>query len=214
MDNLKNTFLQLFGDRRIVVLVGAGLLLVVVLFILSATLFNQKFGDPSGKRGKGTDAKKSQATSPDLKKLQETKPGRMSIKLKDGRSSFKVGETITFFLSIDSAGIPVVGFDGAVSFNSGLVSFQNQKNLLKDYKHFRRATNEWVLLTAVRDIDKKASKFDGTSVMEFSFKAEKEGNTIFNLSLVPGSFQDSNLVNEASEDILGDVTGVGVRITN
>jgi hypothetical protein len=212
MDNFKNTFLPLFGDRRIVLLI-AGLLLVVVLFILSVTLFNQKFGDPLGKRGKDTDTKKSQATSPDLKKLQETKSGRMSIKLKDAKSAFKIGDTVTLVLNINSSGTPVVGFDGAVKYSSEFVSFQNQKNLLSDYKHFRKSTNEWVLLTAVRDIDKKAAKFDGTSVMEFSFKAEKEGKANFSLSLVPGSFQDSNLINEKSEDILGDVSGVSISIS-
>lgn len=149
--------------------------------------------------------------------------GSLTLSVKNVKVSYKVGEVITVIVSADSDGRSISGYDAVLSYDSSKVTFSKVKNLRDDFQTFvKKGVVSPVTLTGVKKLDaSEVSVFSGTPLAEVSFIV-KTGAFIdtssihpsaeFNLGFIPGSTQDSNLIDEISEDVLGKVAGVTMTI--
>lgn len=149
--------------------------------------------------------------------------GTLTLSVKNVKVSYKAGEVITVIVSADSDGRSISGYDAVLSYDSSKVTFSKVKNLRDDFQTFvKKGVVSPVTLTGVKKLDaSEVSVFSGTPLAEVSFIV-KTGALIdtssihpsaeFNLGFIPGSTQDSNLIDEISEDVLGKVAGVTITI--
>ena len=155
--------------------------------------------------------------------VMPVKKGTLTLSDKNMKTSYKTGEVITVVVSADSDGRSISGYDAVLTYDSSKVSFSRVKNLRDDFQTFvKKGTVSPVTLTGVKKLDaSRESVFFQTPLAEFSFivKAGILSTTVtnapatFNLGFVPGSTQDSNLIDELSEDVLGKIEGVTIPIS-
>lgn len=149
--------------------------------------------------------------------------GVLTLSLKNQKVSYQIGDIITVVVSADSDNKSISGYDAVLSYDSSKVTFSKVKNVRDDFQTFvKKGVVSPVTLTGVKKLDaSEVSVFSGTPLAEVSFIV-KTGALIdtssihpsaeFNLGFIPGSTQDSNLIDEISEDVLGKVAGVAITI--
>lgn len=151
--------------------------------------------------------------------------GTLTLSVKNEKGSYQAGERVTIVVSAESDERSISGYDVTLSYDSSKVTFSNMKNMQDDFQTFvKKSAVSPVVLTAVKKLETSTdSVFYQTSLAEFSFIV-KSGiflnqpslstqSASFDLGFVPGSTQDSNLIDTASEDILGKVSGVAITVS-
>ncbi len=149
--------------------------------------------------------------------------GALILSVKNRKGSYKAGEIITVVVSAYSDARSISGYDAVLSYDSSKVTFSKIKNLRDDFQTFvKKGVVSPVTLTGVKKLDaSQVSVFSGTPIAEFAFMVKTDAMTNtssinssaeFNLGFIPGSTQDSNLIDETSEDVLGKVEGVMITI--
>lgn len=143
--------------------------------------------------------------------------GSLTLTTKNGQIIYGRGETIALILTADSDNRSITGYDAVISYDSTMVRFVKATNLEKDFQTFVKKSEGTINFTGVKKLDASApSVFAQTPIAEFVFTVQSGaaiGSSVpFNLAFVPGSTQDSNLIDEASAEILGIARGTTVRV--
>ncbi len=199
------------SDRRILVgVIGLGML--VVLFVI-VTFFSLSRKQESTLV---TTQTPSSSTAPSARKNITAKQkiqATLSLVLVDPKKVIKVNDLITFTIVGDSGGQQVRGYDAAFKFDPSIVSFVSEKNLYPSFDYQRRLRGNWVIVTSTQPLSSaKKAVFSKVPFMGITFKALKSGVAYFPMSYIPDSYNDSNLIDTASNDMLSSATGIVVQI--
>lgn len=136
-----------------------------------------------------------------------------SLWLEKSNQPLKISELITVTVYADSKRQPITGFDIVLSFNPEYTQFVSQKNLEENFDVFKTTDEGLIHITAIKKLNSNALVlFDKTPLIEFTFQPIKSGKTDFTLIYSPGQKTDSNLINDKSEEVLGEVKNLEVSI--
>jgi len=144
--------------------------------------------------------------------------GHLGMTIKGAASSFKKGDTITFFVYADADQSLVDGYDVVAHYSSAQLSFDSVSSTLEDMEvhstdnELDSATRELVI-TGIRSTKRKEPfMFNNTGLVEIRFIAQKSGNAAIDLIFEPGSGTDSNIIDTKNKDILNKAEGITVNI--
>ena len=136
-----------------------------------------------------------------------------SLWLEKSNQPAKVSEPITVIVYADSKHQPITGFDVVLSFNPEYTQFVSQKNLEENFDVFKTTDEGLIHITAIKKLNSNVLVlFDKTPLIEYTFQPIRSGKTDFTLIFSPGQKTDSNLINDKSEEILGEVENLNVEI--
>jgi len=206
-----NIRLMMQSDRRILFgVIGIGILVVVFIIIAFMSFSSSK------KAALVTTQTPSNVTTTNRNTPSVAKQkisATLSLVLTEPKKVYKVHDLITFTIVGDSADQQVRGYDAAFKFDPTRVSFVSDKNLLPSLQYMRRIRGNWILITSTQPIGKtNAISFSKTKLTDITFKATAAGAAYFPMSYIPDSYNDSNLIDTASNDMLSSATGIVVQI--
>lgn len=149
-----------------------------------------------------------------------TQPGVIKLIPKDGKTSYKAGDTVTLRLIAHSAGDTVTGYDAVVQYDREKMRFVKAVSVNDDFQLFadKNEPSAPLIITGVKKLASTTPVvFSDTVVAEFTFivakgAGEESEFVTFNLDFIPGGTKDSNLINEKTQDILGRVEGVVIQV--
>lgn len=206
-----NIRLMMQSDRRILFgVIGIGILVVIFVIVAFFSLSRKQESTLV------TTQTPSSSTAPSARENITAKqkiPATLSLVLVDSKKVIKVNDLITFTIVGDSADQQVRGYDAVFKFDPTRVSFVSDKNLLPSLQYMRRIRGNWILITSTQPIGKtNAISFSKTKLTDITFKATAAGAAYFPMSYIPDSFNDSNLIDTSSNDMLSSATGIVVQI--
>lgn len=142
-----------------------------------------------------------------------TEKGSLILKTKDNKTSYSLNETITLVVYADSNQKPITGYDVVLNYDQGLALYKGKTNLEERYQVFDQAKANKIFLTGVKNpIIKDLIVLTNTPIVELSFQPQKAGNINFNLDFQPGSKTDSNLIDNANQEVLGKAEGLTLTV--
>lgn len=175
------------------------LLLIIILLFIGGFVIVEKANKTSGEKEVSND---------------EVTPvsavGVMSLSTKDCCSLKK---NITLSLNINSAGVPINGFDAVVLFDGNALSYQSSLAIDGRFDLVTISKNGGLSIAGIKKSTEKAPILNGSEVVELNFKPLKAGSTKLTLKFEAGQTTESNIVSTGSSDILGEVTDLSVNIT-
>lgn len=155
---------------------------------------------------------KKEQTSTTITTAPQSK-GIISLKTENNRETFNKGETINLYVYADSVNQPVVGYDVVLNYDSNLTEFVEHKNFLSDFQVFIKKEKKQLFITGIKNITSNTkSIFSEIPIISLIFKAKSKGKTAFSLEFKPNQKNESNLINEKSEDLLGKVIEAKIEI--
>jgi hypothetical protein len=201
---------KMASDKRIAILLIGSIVLVIIFIFVAFSFFSKK-----------ANLIQTSSLPPDVEvpanRLQITKktiPAMLSLVLKNKKKSYKVNEEIVFYILADTGGQTIRGYDAVFKYDPQLVSFVSVKNLFSSFDYQQRMRGEWFMISGVQKLQSTASVvLKNTNLIELHFKVIQPGVAYFPLSFVDGRLSDSNLIDTKSNDILTDVSGLGILIT-
>lgn len=207
--NIQQAFVS---DKKVTfVVIGVGILLVLFFVVLLVSFSRSKTLESlvttQTPVTSSTQNSRKRMTSPP--KL----PATLTMVASGEKKNYKVGDLITFTIVGDSNGTQIRGYDAVFKFDSTKVSFVSEKNLYTAFTYQKRLRPDWVIITAAESISAiKKSVFYKTPLMGMTFKALAPGIAYFPFSYIPDSFNDSNLINTTSNDMLSNAIGISIQI--
>lgn len=155
------------------------------------------------------------STKPDMTYSNQVQsshlPGSLTLNTITGNTHFAAGADVYVTLSGSSAGIPISGYDGVISYNPDVLTFVESTNNMADYDIFTAKKDGSIILTGSLKLTTPSALPLQDSILataHFSAKQAGEADTIM-LVFTPGSKTDSNMLSDKTEDILGTVIGIG-----
>lgn len=209
IENIKQ---MMQSDKRVFFgVIGMGVLVLVFLIIVSISLFFSR-------KGISTTETPNTAIAPNsnnslIPTSKPKIPTYLSLVITNAPKTYKVNDTITFTVVGDSGGQQVRGYDAVFKYDPRKVSFVSEKNLYSPFAYRKRIRGDWVIVTGIQpQTSAKKTIFSKTPLMSVSFKAIAPGTAYFPLSYVPDSFNDSNLIDTNSNDMLSKGEGITIQI--
>ena len=156
--------------------------------------------------------------SSDIPSLFENPAGEdslpASMQLNTSKSAYNLSETIPVSLKATSSSESITGFDAVIEYDSEFLTLSKQNPpSLSEFAYYGKNTNKLIRISAVRKIDAALSQaFDNTELFSLEFTPKKAGQTTLKIIYMPGSFSDSNLINNDTKDTLGNVRGLEITI--
>lgn len=150
--------------------------------------------------------------------VEPEKGGMLTLRDADRSAVFRKGERIPLTVIADSSQQPIVGYDVVIQFDPDTVIYREAVNRQDDFQLLPAAQKNRVILTGTKKLDIKAGTvFNSAILADLTFEATSEGPAAFSIVYEKGKTNDSNLMTETNEDILGktqsDIIGVGETIT-
>ncbi|HLC94731.1 MAG TPA: cohesin domain-containing protein [Patescibacteria group bacterium] len=151
-------------------------------------------------------------------------PGVIKLIPKDGKTSYRAGDTVTLRFIAHSAGDTVTGYDAVVRYDTDKMRFVKAASVNDDFQLFadKNQPSAPLFITGVKKLASTTPVvFSDTVIAELTFTVVKgagagagegSGFVTFNLDFIPGGTKDSNLINEKTQDILGRVEGVVIQV--
>lgn len=113
----------------------------------------------------------------------------------------------------DSSDEPITGFDVVLTYDPKKLEFKNLNSLIPEYQIFKKVEGNEIRITAIKPLEVKTlTIFKNTPLMEIFFSPQRPGETEVNLEFSPNAKNESNLINNQTEDILSQVEGVKLNI--
>ena len=197
---------QKSNKTKIIISVSISLFLLLAVFGWWLLKTNSKMSNQS-KTEVTTDAQKDQV---EIEKVRELPKGKMSFVA--DKSVYSIGDTITIKVMTDSALLPLVGYDVLLSQNPN-ITFVDFTSMLSDFDAIKSVSTSDILLTVAKHLDAlRPTTLKGEVIATITYKASKVGSVDLKPEFVPFATTDSNLMDDKSTDLLGEVKGVMFEI--
>lgn len=152
--------------------------------------------------------KKEENISP----LPEQK-GVISLETENNQEIFNQDDLINLYVYASSDNQPIVGYDLVLKYDPMITEFQEHKNLLPDFQVFIKKEDDKLLITGLKSINSNSkSIFSENQIINLTFKAKSKGKARFSFEFKPNEKNESNLINEKSEDILGKTKNLEIKV--
>lgn len=136
-----------------------------------------------------------------------------TLKTKDQTTTGKKEDTVTVLVLADSKGERITGYDVVLRYDQKILDFVEARSRLSDFQAISTTKDGTVTITGVKKLTTdKPSVFDQTVLLETDFIAKELGSTMISFDFSPGQTNESNLINEQSEDVLADNQGMVIKI--
>jgi hypothetical protein len=182
----------------VVLLLGVSLVLIFSFFILN---------------------KKKPSISPQLSfsptpSVAQEKGGWMKLKVKE-RNATTVFQPIVLTLFADSGNNVVAGFDLVLSYSPQKVAFKQVDNLSENFEISTTNEKDRLIITGyLKPGQEKKEVFNSAPLLNITFEAQTPGRAEFKIIWEKSQKNESNLINDKTEDILNAVEGTYVDIGN
>lgn len=192
--------IQWIKQHKKIVFVAINVLLVTGLWLLFyPNIKNRFFPSPNQSNSQ---INQQQA---DLPALMEVKPAK---------NEFRVNEAVKVSVYASSDNQLISGFDAVFIYDPEfLVPLKKNPPTLNDFEYASTTAPGTFRTIGVRKADSALAPFKESLLFEIEFSAKKPGKTSLDLMFSPNRTNDSNLINGESKDILGDVRGAEIEIT-
>lgn len=183
------------------------LLILVFFSLLSGILFVSLLRNKSGKN--------KQLPKPTLipTKINQEKPGILTIKTKDNKTIFAKNNPFVIYIIANSNNQSITGYDAVLNYEEEKVDLIGYKELQSDFHLFLRKSKNQLMFSAVKKItSNNPVSFSDSPLIELTFQPKKSGLINFSFDFSPQNQKDSNLINDKTEDILGKIEGVKIYI--
>lgn len=135
------------------------------------------------------------------------------LRSKDQTTVGKKGDIVTVLVLADSKGERISGYDVVLRYDQKVLDFVEARSLLTDFQVISTTKNGTVTATGVKKLETdQPSVFDQTVLLEADFTAKELGSGTVSFDFVPGETNESNLINEQSQDVLADTQGTVIKI--
>lgn len=136
-----------------------------------------------------------------------------TLKTKDQTTTGKKEDTVTVLVLADSKGERITGYDVVLRYDQKILDFVEARSLLSDFQAISTTKDGTVTITGVKKLTTdQPSVFDQTVLLETDFIAKELGSTMISFDFSPAQTNESNLINEQSEDVLADTQGMVIKI--
>jgi len=122
-------------------------------------------------------------------------------------------DTVKLYVYIDSPDNVVSGYDIVLPFDGKTVAFQKAVSLHRDFQVFAHATQNTLSITGTTKISQNLySKLGNQQVVEITFKPLSPGTVSFVPLFVVGKTDETNIIDDTGEDVLGNISGVSMTM--
>lgn len=140
-------------------------------------------------------------------------PNSSSINLISPKTTYSLNEKIKISVIANSQDIPVTAFDILIGYDSNYLDIAgHEAPLASNFMYFGQNDTKVMRIAAVLKPDINAQAFKDIDLADLSLSPKKAGKTTLKLFYAPNSVSDSNLINSASQDILGSAKGIEIEI--
>lgn len=190
--------------------------IAIVLVLLGVVLFAQNRVRVSRKTVTLQESKLEEKTtiSPRMSSIN----GKLGLTLKGSSSSFKKGDTVTFFVYADAQENKITGYDAVVHYDPTQLTYDAVSPALEGMEvhstdnEINTGTRELVI-TGIRSTQRKEPFIlSNTALVEINFIAAQNGEAQVDLMYEPGSSTDSNVMTVHNQDVLSGTEGITVTI--
>jgi len=142
----------------------------------------------------------------------QEKGGWLKLKVKE-RNVTTVFQPIILNLFADSGNNVVSGFDLVLSYSPQKVAFKQLDNLSENFEISTTNQKDRLIITGyLKPGQEKKEVFKSTLLLNITFEAKMPGRTEFKIIWEKNKKNESNLINDKTEDILNAVEGTYVDI--
>lgn len=139
--------------------------------------------------------------------------GKLTLKTKDPKKDFTLGEQVSLLVYADSANRVINGFDIVLNYAPDALRYINTSGTLEDFQIVAVARDDRLTITGFKKLNVKTKKvLTGEPIAEVVFTPVKSGQISLEPTFVPGKTTNSNLVDEAGRQTLGKVEGVSFTV--
>ncbi|KKQ24984.1 MAG: hypothetical protein US40_C0004G0022 [Candidatus Roizmanbacteria bacterium GW2011_GWC2_37_13] len=98
-------------------------------------------------------------------------------------NSYKVGDQVIFYLTAETGEKNIVGYDTVLYFDPLAFDFVKAESLQTDYRIYDYKRDNYLTLTALKDLQSPASPLNQARLVRLVFQAKQKGR--YNFSLLP-----------------------------
>jgi len=137
--------------------------------------------------------------------------GKMWLALEE--KSVILNKPTSILVHSDSNNEAVTGFDIVLKYDKNFWQFIKLNSSVENYQIFQRINGDEIRITGIKKPESKVlTIFKDTPLIKINFLPLKKGPATFNIVFSPKLTNESNLINEESQDILQKVTNLQVNI--
>ena len=194
-------------NQKILIL-GLILILIVSLWI-AMTMFKNKSAQTSIQTESGTQEIQTETQN---QELPPAAGSSLMLKLDKAQGNYQVNQPLTMTV-VGSSSKPVVGFDAVISFDDQAVKYDSATSLNDNFQVFPTKQTGKLYVTAGKKLSVAgAVDLKDTPLLSITFTPLQQGNYEFNLNYKAGDTTDSSLIDDQSNDILEQVSGVKISV--
>jgi hypothetical protein len=188
---------------------------VVIIVLLAGVIIfiNRQSRLQTEKEGVNTQEElKLQPTTESVVKTAEK--GTLTLSVKEPKTFFSVGDTVTLVVTANSDGKPITGYDVVIPFDSTIVSYKGSTSLKTEYQIFGNAKNGKAYITGIKQLSvTEPIVFTTIPITEITFSLIKSGTITFTPEFSASSNKtDSNLITDTTAEVLGSTKGVRIVV--
>lgn len=136
--------------------------------------------------------------------------GKIWLEIKE---KSRIGQKSTLVIFADSKGELITGFDLILNYDKNFFKIDKVVSLINEYQIFEIVKEEFIKITGIKKIENKTlTIFKDTPLVEIDLIPLRQGETNITFDYNPKKTNDSNLINNKSQDILNEVRNIAVEI--
>jgi len=145
---------------------------------------------------------------------QSSEKGTLTLSVKEPKTFFSVGDTVTLIVTADSDEKPITGYDVVIPFDSMVASYNDSTSLKTEYRIFGNAKDGKAYITGIKQLSvQEPIVFANTQIVEIVFTLLKQGTITFAPEFfAAGDKTDSNLITDTTAEALNGTKGVSVVV--
>ncbi len=149
----------------------------------------------------------------DITKKKVNGTGTIMIETKDGKTTYKVGESITLVIKATSVDA-IVGYDVVLPVDQKGMALLAKKEINPDFQFLATLSKSNLSITGSKKLSVKTPTYlKDSPLFELVIKLVKKGTLIFKpVFIAPGKTSDSNLINSNTDDVLQDTTSLTITV--
>ena len=133
-----------------------------------------------------------------------------AMELVTDKGSYKMGDKISMSINIDSGDKNIVGYDAVLFYDPLAFEFISASSALSDYKVYSYKKENYLTLTAVKNLSSAASPLKSKAVT-LVFDSKKSGKYNFSLKTSAGS-EKTDLVTDKTEVFSPELNEITINI--
>lgn len=183
------------------VLLGFGIFLILAVVIFFTNYSSSYYQKPN---------KSSQKTTGNTVFVKQ----KGYFELLSEKTEYKLGEKITIKVIADSNKKTVSGYDLIINYDSKKVKYITNRSLEKTFQNIVRSDKDKLVIMGYKPPTeiKKNIVFEKSAILELDFASIKNDKSSFTIDMKNGATNESNIVDEQSVDLLGEVKNISITI--